>query len=105
MTIKELDERLDLDDEVIASIAENASTMLMDLGDAKGLEYTGREQQQVMGGIWEGVMMLFGGEDETLQADYGELTQGMGQPEIDDAMNTYERLVREGSGAGEMTRG
>lgn len=105
VTIQQLDERLDMDEIVIPQITQDTTEMIMELGEAKGLQYTGRQAQQILAGVWEGVMIMFGGEDETINEDYAAITEGMSEAEINDSMATYQKLLSEGTGAGEMEMG
>ena len=105
IVIQQLDERIDMDSAVIPQITSDTVEMLVELGEAKGLSFTGRQVQQVMGGTWEAVMIMFGGEDESINEDYATMTQGMGQAEIEDSMASYQQLTNEGDGAGELNNG
>ena len=102
IAIQQLDQRLDLDEGVFQAVTQDAVNMLMELGEAKGLEYSGREAQQITAAVWEGVMQMVGGDDETIAEDYGTITQGMNEGQINDAMSTYKQLLSEGSGMGEQ---
>ncbi len=105
LLMKDLDERLDLDLVVVSQITEDLVGGMFDIAEAKGMQYTGREAQQVLSGVWEGVMMMFGGTEETLQEDYDRVTEGLGEEEIEGAKASYQQLLDEGQGQPEMMNG
>jgi hypothetical protein len=100
--MQQLDDRLDMDGLVVSQVTQDMSNGLMEIGEAKGLQFTPREMQQVTAGIWEGVMAVWGGEDETMNEDYATVTEGMAPEEIEEAKASYQQLLNEGTGAGEM---
>jgi len=103
--MKALDDRMDIDGIVVGQITQDLAGALMELGEAKGIQYTPRESQQILAGIWQGSMFLFAGESDAMAQDYATVTEGMGQEEIDEGNASYEALLAEGTGMGEQLSG
>lgn len=88
MLIKQLDEGIDLDENVIAEITVDTADRLMEIGEsAKGMTFSEKEAQAVAGATWEGVMALFGVDQDSVT----EMTAGM-TPE---QLNDYEKQHKE----------
>ncbi len=72
--IQQIDERLDMDEIVIPQVTMDAVEMITELAEQRfGQEFSEQELQATFGSTWEGVMAMFGIEEE----DYAQLTEGM----------------------------
>lgn len=92
MLIQQLDEKIDMDESVIAQITMDAADRLIEMGErAKGMQYSEKEAQAVLGATWEGVMDLFGVDE----GSYEELTQGMSDKEIGSYEKEYKGYLGE----------
>lgn len=90
MLIKQLDEKLDLDQNVIAEITVDTADRLMELGEAsKDMTFSEKETQAIAGATWEGVMALFGMDDESVR----DMTSGMSPEEIKGLEAQHKQFV------------
>lgn len=96
MVIKQLDERLDMAEVVVATITMDAVDELLQIAEAAlDTEYSEAEAQQALAATWEGVMILFGG-DGAIAEDYERVTQGMSEKQIVRAQAMAQSLLEEG---------
>jgi hypothetical protein len=69
LLIKMLDEKLDMDEAIVAQITEDTVTQVIDMAErVKQMVYSEQEAQQVLGATWEGVIEMFGTPPEDVKA-------------------------------------
>lgn len=75
LLIQQLDEKLQMDESVVAQISVEVVERLSELAEARhNMQYGDRELQVIMGSVWEGVQQMFGMDEqgaETLVAGIG----------------------------------
>ena len=92
LVVQQLDEKIDLDESVFAEITMDIADRLIEMGErAKGMEFSEKESQAVMGATWEGVMELYGIDESA----YEELTQGMSPEELKGYEQEYKGYLGE----------
>jgi len=75
LLIQQLDEKLQMDESVVAQISVEVVERLTELAEARhNMQYGERELQVIMGAVWEGVQEMFGME----QTDAEALIAGIG---------------------------
>lgn len=84
LIIKSLDEKINLDESIVAQISQDTVGMLVDIMDrVKKAPFSDQEYQQAMGSTWEGVMELFGVEgqefDEFAKGEAPDATKKAGE--------------------------
>ncbi len=91
--IAQMDEKINLDESVIHGITEEAVDRLSELVEqTHGVEYSDTQIQQVMMTSWEGVLGVFGGEDE-IEPSYRELAASVPEKEIRNAQSKYKEIM------------
>lgn len=79
LLMKQIDEKVDMDEVVIPQITQEVADRMIDLGEqVKGMQFSEQEVQAVAGATWEGVMEIFGVDPDS----YEELTQGMSPEQV-----------------------
>ena len=92
LLIQQLDEKLDLDEVVIAEFTQEVADRVIDMYEAKNdEEVTDEDAQKVLGATWEGVQELFGVDEDS----YEEMTQGMGEEDINQYTQQYKQFLGE----------
>lgn len=91
MVISEVDKQLDMDDVVIAEITQDTVDRLIEMSEAKGAEWSEQETQGALGATWEGVMEMFGVDEE----DYNQMTGEMSEEDFKSAEQTYKGFLGE----------
>jgi hypothetical protein len=92
MVIKQIDEKIDLDEVIIPQFTQDVVDRVVDLYEnAHGDEFSEQETQAVLGSAWEGVMEMFGVDEES----YAELTAGMSQEEFGSYEQQYKQFLGE----------
>lgn len=92
LVIQQLDEKLDMGETVIPEITLDVADRIIELAErGKGMEFSEKETQAVVGATWEGVMELFGVDESS----YEELTQGMSDEEISGYEKEYKGYLGE----------
>lgn len=99
LILKNLDEKIDMDETVIATITENLVEELINIGEAKGIKYEEDEMKQALVTAWEGAQVMFGG-DSSIEDDLAGITTGMSAQELEEAKNLAQSLLQKGTGAG-----
>lgn len=62
--IKELDRKINMDENVIAEITQEAAGRIAELAEARhGVQYTPPDLEKIIGASWEGVQTMFGNDD------------------------------------------
>jgi hypothetical protein len=90
LLIKQLDEKIDMDEVVIPQITQEVADRMIDMGEqVKGMEFSEQDAQAVLGATWEGVMEVFGIDPET----YEEFTQGMSEQDIQGYSQQYKQFL------------
>jgi hypothetical protein len=90
MLIKQLDEGIDLDENVVAEITVDTADRLMEIGEAsKGMTFSEKEAQAVAGATWEGVMALFGVDQDSVT----EMTAGMTPEQLKGYEQQHKQFV------------
>lgn len=92
MLIQQLDEKIDMEESIIAQITMDTADRLIEMGErAKGMEFSEKESQAVMGATWEGVMEIFGVDE----GSYEELTQGLSEKDVAGYTQEYKGYLGE----------
>ena len=90
LLVQQLDEKLDLDEVVIAQFTQEVADRVIDLYENKNQEEVSEEDaQKVLGATWEGVQELFGVDEDS----YEEMTQGMNDKDIDGYTKQYKQFL------------
>jgi hypothetical protein len=94
MIIKQLDEKIDMDENIIAEITVDTADRLMELAEtAHNISFSEQETKAVAGATWEGVMQLFGMDEESVK----EMTAGMSPEQIQGYEKEYAGYVAGGA--------
>jgi len=73
--MKTLDEKIDLDEIVVAQMVEETTSRIMELAETRhSITYDEREAQMIVGSTWEGVQTMFGIDEQS----HAEMVQGVG---------------------------
>lgn len=92
MTISEIDKKMDLDEGVIAQVSMDVTDMIIDLGEeGRGIPYSEEESKAVWGSVWEGVMNLYGVDEE----EYASYTEGMSDQDVAAQEQQYKQDLGE----------
>lgn len=92
ITLSEVDKQLNLDEGVIAQVAMDITDMIIDLGqEGKGIQYSDQEAQAIWGSVWEGVMEMYGVDEE----EYESFTKGMSDEEVSGYDQQYKQFLGE----------
>jgi hypothetical protein len=87
MLIQQMDEKLQMDESVVAQFSVEVVERLTELAEARhNMEYGDRELQVIMGAVWEGVQAMFGMEQQDAEA----LIAGIGGEGIADLKQQHE---------------
>lgn len=79
MVLTQLDQKIDMPEEIIAQVAMDITDMVVDLAEeGKGIQYSEKETQAVWGSVWEGVMEVYGVDEE----EYASFTADMSDEDI-----------------------
>jgi hypothetical protein len=93
LVIKQIDEKIDLDEVIIPEFTQDVVDRMIDMYEnLHGDEFSEQEAQGALGSAWEGVMELFGIDEDS----YAELTAGMS----DDEFAGYEAQQKQFLGEG-----
>ena len=88
--IKSLDEKINLDESVVAQMVEEVTSRIMELAEARhGMSYDEREAQMIVGSTWEGVQMMFDMDEQ----DHAELVRGEGSENLSQLKLQYEAAL------------
>lgn len=101
MLIKVLDDKIQLDEAVIAEITKDATSEVIEIGESKGMQYSDVEKRQILGVTWESVLSIFG-EGTDLNEAMRTLTDGMDESQVSEAQAMGQQIydsgeVQEGS--------
>ena len=97
LLVKSIDEKLDIDEEVLAQFILDTTNEVLEIAESKGIKLSQTEQEQALAAVWEGALIVFGGTDE-IQPDYDAFTQGMSEEQIQEAKGMAQSLLDEGEG-------
>lgn len=87
LLIQQLDKKLQMDETIVAEISQEVTGRIMELAEARHqFEYGEREEQVIMGSVWEGVQQMFGMEKPDAEA----LMAGIGGEGIADLKQQHE---------------
>ena len=87
MLIQQLDEKLQMDESVVAQFSVEVVERLTELAEARhNIQYGDRELQVIMGSVWEGVQQMFGMEQQDAEA----LIAGIGGEGVSDLKQQHE---------------
>lgn len=90
MILKQVDDQIDMDEAVIPQVMSDIADMLMDIGEqTKDMIYSDKEAQAVLGASWEGVMDLYGVDEEAYQT----ATAGMDDGAVAQADQQYKEFL------------
>lgn len=92
LTLNQIDSQLDMDEAVIPQVMSELADRIMDMGEqAKGMEFSEQEAQAVLGSVWEGVMEMYGVDEE----EYNNFTSNMSTDEVASQEQTYKQFLGE----------
>lgn len=90
MLISKLDEMTQMADVVVPQVTGDTVSMVIDMAqEGKGVTFDEREAQQAAAATWEGVMEMFGVDEE----DYMGLASGMSKEEAAGHQQYYQELL------------
>ena len=90
LLFQQLDEKLNMDDAIVAQMAQEVTERLMELAEARhDIQYGDREVQVIMGSVWEGVQEMFGMEQQDAEA----LVANIGGDGLADLKGQYEGFL------------
>lgn len=96
LVIKALDQKIQMDEAVIPQMTREVADSLVEMAEAKGIPpFTDGEAKAVLGAMWEGVMQVFGFDEEQAK----ELTEGMSPEELQQSEDQYQQFLSEAGGA------
>lgn len=88
--IKQLDEKVGMDEIVVAEVTQESVTRIMELAEARhSFEYTPQEAEQILGATWEGVSSMFGVDESQLN----ELVNKVGADSLPAYKEQYEAAL------------
>jgi hypothetical protein len=91
LVMKSLDEKADLDENVIPQMTMDVVDRLIDLGEqTKGMQFSDDEAKNALGAAWEGVMQMYGEGDAN---DFAEMTQDMSDEELKGQTDSYKQFL------------
>lgn len=91
--IQQVDERLDMDEIVIPQITQDAVEMITELAEQRfGQEFSEQEMQATLGATWEGVMAMFGVD----QQEHQQLLQGLSAESIPALQKSQDGFIAQG---------
>lgn len=87
LLIQQLDEKVDLDEAVVAQITGDTVDRLIEMAEVRyKAEYSDLDAQRALGATWEGVMMMFGVDEQ----DFKQTMAGMRREDIVRGSQVYE---------------
>lgn len=90
LLIKNLDEKLDFDEDIVAQFTQEVADRVIDMYENKvGEEVSEGDAQKVLGATWEGVMEMFGVDEDS----YEEMTQGMTDEDLDGYTEQFNQFL------------
>lgn len=90
MLVQQMDERLDLDEVIVAQFTQEVADRMIDMYEQKNDEEVSEEDaQKVLGATWEGVQELFGIDEDS----YEEMTQGMTDEDLNGYTAQYKQFL------------
>ena len=93
LLIKQLDDKLDFDEAIVAQFTQDTVERLIELAEARhGVEYSPVEYQQALGTTWEGVMAAFGVSEQ----HYKEFTESVAPEDLVTAKRAYQGALHHG---------
>lgn len=91
--LKQLDEKMNLDDAVVAKMTEETVMRIMELAEARhGVAYEERDAQVILSTTWEGITAMFGGAEGD-QGGFDELVGTVGADNLPALKETYEAAL------------
>lgn len=93
LIIQQLDDKFDFDETVIPELTQETVDRVIDLFENSKLddEFTEQEAQAALGATWEGVMEMYGIDED----QYAEMTAGMSQEDFKGFENEYKQYLGE----------
>lgn len=86
MIMSQLDEKIDLDENVIAQVTQDLVGRLIEMAETRySIEYSDVEMQQALGATWEGVTQMFGADE----MDYQNFMSTTPQADIQTGAKVY----------------
>lgn len=91
LIINQLDSKLDFDEDIIAQLTQDTVERVIDLFENTKLEdeFTEQEAQAALGATWEGVMEMYGVDEDS----YAELTTGLSDEEFKGYEKQYKQFL------------
>lgn len=93
LIINQLDAKLDFDEDIIAQLTQDTVERVIDLFENTKLEdeFSEQEAQAALGATWEGIMEMYGVDEES----YAELTSGLSEDEFKGYEKQYKQFLGE----------
>jgi hypothetical protein len=75
--IKELDRKINMDENVIAEVTRESVGRIAELAEARhGVKYERTDMEKIIGATWEGVQMMYG-SDERVSQEFTQTVRSM----------------------------
>jgi hypothetical protein len=88
--LKQFDAQVDMDEMVVMEILKDIVDRVIDMAErVKGIEFSEKELQAVLGSVTEGAMQMYGVDPE----GYQQLTKGMDEKDIDHHAAQYKQFL------------
>jgi hypothetical protein len=81
MIMKQLDDKIKLDPVVIPQLTQDVVDEVLQIGQEKGIQYSDKEGQLVLGTAWEGVTKIWG-ETDDIKGAMDAMTRGMSPEDV-----------------------
>lgn len=92
LALSKIDKKVDLDEGAVAQFSMDLTDMIVDLAEeGKGMAFSEGEAQAVWGSVWEGVMEMYGVDEE----EYSSFTDSMSDEEIEGQNQQYKQFLGE----------
>lgn len=96
--IKELDRKINMDENVIAEVTRESVERIAELAEARhGIEYQPTDMEKILGATWEGVQSMFGNEDVQ---GYTQTVQSMAPQDLQALKQQQEAILSQGQTQG-----
>ncbi len=90
--IAQLDEQIDLDEAVVAEVTAETVERLIEMAEVRyKADYSDLEMQRALGATWEGVMLMFGVDED----NFSKFAEGLSQKDILRSKQVYAGALGE----------
>ncbi len=93
LTIQQLDEKVDMDEIVVAQITMDTVDAISEMAEARyGVSFSEQELQAMLGATWESVMLMFGADDRELS----QFMEGFDPDQVGQYLDARESILNQG---------